>query len=244
MRAVNTIVRNGHGERIAYTWVDGHAARRDVVVIGHGLTSDRERPWSSALSAGLQAYGIASMRIAFSGNGESEGNFADSNITKEVRDLGAVLDALEGWRVGYAGHSMGGAVGVTRAASDSRICALVSLAGMVHTKEFMRRVFGHLRPGEPMLDKAHCPLSQTLVDDLDTIDTVATLGPKIDVPWLLVHGSDDELVPPSHSRDIHAGQFGEYVELPGVDHSFSDHGLAALTSVVVPWITAIFDQPT
>ena len=38
--------------------------------------------------------GIPALRFSFSGNGGSEGRFEDSCITKEVEDLGAVIDAL------------------------------------------------------------------------------------------------------------------------------------------------------
>jgi pimeloyl-ACP methyl ester carboxylesterase len=92
-----------------------------------------------------------------------------------VGDLGCVLDALERWGVesiGYAGHSMGGAVGVLRAASDPRITCLVSLAGMVHVDAFFQRHFAHLPPGAPMLGKPECPWSPALADDAARIGSV------------------------------------------------------------------------
>ena len=118
---MNATLRNPVGERLAYTWTDGTPGRSDLVVIGHGLTSDKERPWSERLSADLAAAGVASLRLAFSGNGNSEGRFEDSNITKELDDLGAVLDHFADSRIAYVGHSMGAAVGVLRAAADPRI---------------------------------------------------------------------------------------------------------------------------
>jgi pimeloyl-ACP methyl ester carboxylesterase len=233
--------------------VPGAADSRALVIIGHGLTSDRERPWSQALSAALQAEGLASVRIAFSGNGDSEGRFEDSNITKEFADLGAVLDAVAPPQdddrgrhgpIAYVGHSMGAAVGVLRAARDDRLAALVSLAGMVHTAEFMERLFGHLAPGEPMLEKPSCPFSLALRDDLTGIGSVVERAPDIRVPWLLVHGTADDVVLPRDSRDIHAraADNSRLVELDGVDHSFSrplvpgGEGLDAMLEIVVPWL--------
>lgn len=238
-------ITNPQGENIATTWTPGVEGSQDVVVIGHGLTSDKERPWSSALSAELAREGVASLRIAFSGNGDSGGRFEDSCITKEVADLGSVLDALGDRRISYVGHSMGAAVGVITASRDERIRNLVSLAGMVHTREFIRRMFGDLRPGEPMLGKDHCRLSTTLVDDLEAIDSVAPLGARIRVPWLLVHGNADDVVPIQHARDIHevAGGRSQLVELEGVDHSFSRDGLGAMTVVVVPWLSERVANP-
>ena len=235
------VVRNARAELIACDWVDGAPGRRERVVIGHGVTSDKRRPWSCALSAALAHEGVASVRLAFSGNGDSEGRFEDSTITKERADLGAVLDAIEAAgdrRVAYVGHSMGAAVGLLRAATDARIGALVSLAGMVHTAEFVQRMFGHLAPGEPMLDKPRCPFGHALKHDLEAIGSVVDQAPTVRVPWLLVHGSADDVVPVDQARALHAAACGraELIELDGVDHSFSGPGLDAMLSAVVPWL--------
>jgi len=231
-------IRNPQGERIATTFVPGDPTRRELIVIGHGVTSDKERPWSEALSAGLAAEGIASLRIAFSGNGESEGRFVDSTITKEVGDLGAVLDAVGERPVAYVGHSMGGAVGLLRAVQDPRLVALVSLAPVVHTAEFVTRMFGDLVAGQPILGKPHCPFGEALRDDLMTIGTTVDAAAEVRVPWLVVHGEADEVVPAQQSIDLHerSPERSELVLLDGVDHSFTGAGLSRLVEAVVPWL--------
>jgi pimeloyl-ACP methyl ester carboxylesterase len=230
-------IRNGHGERLACTWVPGRPGARDMVVIGHGVTSDKDRPWSEALSTRLAAAGVASVRIAFSGNGASEGRFVDSTITKEVADLGSVLDALEGHRLSYVGHSMGGAVGALRAAQDDRIHALVSLAAVTHTAEFVQRMFGQLSPGDLMLDKPDCPFGLALREDLLAIESITPNAAAIKAPWLLVHGTQDEVVPLQHSHDLHAAaNTTELAILENVDHSFTGTGQAPLVEAVVPWL--------
>lgn len=236
---MESTIRNRRGERLAYSFEPGETGRRDLVVLGHGVTSDRDRPWSRALSRVLGEAGIASMRIAFAGNGESEGRFEDATITKEVLDLSAVLDALPDRRVAYVGHSMGGAVGLLCAVADDRIRALVSLAAIAHTAEFAQRMFGHLRAGELMLDKPRCPLSADFMADLAGIGSVAATAPEVRVPWLLVHGTEDDVVPIQDSRDVHAAAAGrsELVELPGADHSFTGDNLERMVAVVVPWLT-------
>ena len=230
-------IRNEHGERLDYTFHKGEGDR--IVVIGHGVTGNKDRPALVALAEGLAAAGISALRVSFSGNGESEGAFTDSTITKEVADLGSVIDALEGYNVSYVGHSMGGAVGVLRAATDERIQALVSLAGMVHTKAFAEREFSDAIPDEGfMWDEPDCPLSQVYMDDMAMIDSVAKHASQFDVPWLLVHGTEDDIVPIEDSRDIlqHANEQTDYLELPGVDHVFSDDGTAIMVEKVVTWI--------
>ena len=230
-------IRNEHGERLDYTFHKGEGTR--IVVIGHGVTGNKDRPALVALAESLAAAGISVLRFSFSGNGESEGTFTDSTITKEVTDLGRVIDALSGYNVCYVGHSMGGAVGVLRTATDERIQALVSLAGMVHTNAFAEREFGDVTPDQGfMWDEPDCPLSQVYVDDMATIDSVAAHASKFDVPWLLVHGTEDDIVPIGDSRDIlqQANEQTDLLELPGVDHVFSGDGTAVMVEKVVVWI--------
>lgn len=232
-------IRNSEGERLDHTFHPGSDDCREILVIGHGVTGNKDRPALVALSEALAAAGIPSLRISFSGNGESGGRFEDSTVSKEVADLGSVLDALAGWRIGYVGHSMGGAVGVLRAAGDERIETLVSLAGMVDTAEFFERKFGELTLGAGnMWDKPECPLSQAYADDMRSVATVLPQAAQIEIPWLLVHGSADEVVLPKDSRLAQGATNGraDLVELEGVDHVFSDEGTASMTACVVSWL--------
>ena len=196
-------IKNRHGEQLDYTFHEGEKGSKNIVVLGHGVTGNKDRPFVVALGEGLAAAGIPALRFSFSGNGTSEGNFTDSTISKEVDDLGAVLDHLNEYTVCYVGHSMGGAVGVLHASEDKRIQLLVSLAGMVHTKAFAQREFGDVTPDEGfMWDEPDCPLSQAYMDDLTQINTVVDLSPQITIPWLLVHGDEDDIVPIKDSHDI------------------------------------------
>ena len=101
-------IRNPSGEVLDYTFHAGTAGSRHIAVLGHGVTGNKDRPFVVALAEGLAAAGIHALRFSFAGNGASEGRFADATISKEVEDLGAVLDALDGYSVCYVGHSMGG----------------------------------------------------------------------------------------------------------------------------------------
>ena len=169
---MDTVIRNNSGEKIDYSFHDSESEM--VVIIGHGVTGNKDRPLVVALGEGLAASGISVLRFSFSGNGDSEGRFIDSTITKELSDLNAVIDAVEaeGKRVIYAGHSMGGAVGVSVAAVDKRIEALISLAGMVNTKKFAETEFGEVIPDEGnMWDDEDCQLSQVFMDALRGSDT-------------------------------------------------------------------------
>ena len=231
-------IRNSSGEVLDYTFHAGAKGSRQIVVIGHGVTGNKDRPFVIALAEGLAAAGIHALRFSFAGNGASAGRFADATISKEVEDLGAVLNALGGYSVCYVGHSMGGAVGVLRASRDERIRLLVSLAGMVHTRAFAEREFGEEVPDEGyMWDEPDCPLSQAYMDDMAQIDTVVGRGAEIAVPWLLIHGSEDDVVPIADSHDIlaQAIDHAELVAIDGADHVFGEYA-QVMVEKVVGWV--------
>lgn len=213
-----------------------------LVIIGHGVTGNKDRPWAIGLAEGLEKAGFNALRFSFSGNGKSGGKFEDSTITKELKDLKAVVDAAEeeGYhRICYVGHSMGAAVGVLAAVKDERIELLVSLAGMGDTRSFVEREFADQKPGQGcMWDDPNCPLSQAFVDDMNKIDNVFAKTEKVEVPWLILHGDADDVVPVEEGRRMYASAYEpkELVILPGVDHVFSGDGLAPMTEAVIAWL--------
>ena len=238
-------IHNEQGERIAFDFTaasEQAIGKAPLVVIGHGLTSDKDRPWSRALSDALAAEGVASIRIAFSGNGESEGRFEDSTITKEVGDLRAVMKQLQSdlpyAPIAYIGQSMGGAVGLLHAVRSDDLRALVSLAPLTHTAEFAERMFGNLEYGDVMLEKPHCRWNPALAEDLRRIESVLSAAAQVAVPWRIVHGTADDVTPIDFSRELvtAAPPGTDLVELEGVDHSFSGVGIEQLVEAVVPWL--------
>ncbi len=236
------LLRNAQGERLDATFVPSAspaAAARPLVLVAHGVTSHKERPWLVTLCACLATAGFDALRFTFAGNEGSEGRFVDATIQKEVGDLGSVIDACAGRPVVYCGHSMGAAVGLLRTLRDPRIVALVSLAGVIDPAGLISRVFGHLRPGEPMLDKPNCPFSAALRDGANALGSLLPRAREVTVPWLLVHGDQDELVPHAESAAAAAAApRASLVTLPGVDHRFAG-AHDAMAAAVVRWLLGL-----
>ena len=93
-----------------------------------------------------------------------------------------------------------------------------------------------------MWDDTNCPLSQEYMDDMARIGSVIDEAPKIKVPWLLVHGSEDDVVPIQESREIfaRANEPKHFVELKGANHVFAGEHTAPMASEVVKWIQTRF----
>jgi uncharacterized protein len=220
-------IRNKHGEKIDYALNDVDGVNDKLVILAHGVTGNMDREIMVSLAKMLAEMGWPMMRISFSGNGNSEGKFTDSTITKECDDLIAVLDQAKGSKkIAYIGYSMGGAVGALTAAKDDRISVLVSLAGMVRTKVFAETEFADVLPDKGcMWDDESKPLSKKFMDDLSQIDTVIPAVKDLRVPWLLLHGSEDDVVLPDDSVHLlnHLKGNKKHVVIEGADHSFAGH---------------------
>jgi len=231
--------RNRLGERLDTAFHP--AAREDVIVLlGHGVTGNKDRPLLVALAEGLSARGWPCLRLSFAGNGQSEGRFEDVTITKETEDLHDLIDALpQGIRIAYCGHSMGAAVGTLTAASEPRVRVLVTIAGMVYTMNFVEREFDNITPGEGVMwDDPACPLSQEFVDDLDSIGDTLDIAREIEIPWLFLHGTADDVIPVLDSEDAHATTPApkNLVEIEGGDHSFDETTYPALIEEIDAWL--------
>jgi uncharacterized protein len=235
-------IRNRRDEKIDHTFHPGF--RADVLVIlGHGVTGNKDRPHLVALATGLAAQGWPCLRISYSGNGDSEGRFEDSCITQGISDLQAVLTAVpDTTKAIYIGHSMGGAVGVLTAARDLRVQALVSLAGMTHTAAFIQREFSTVIPDAGVMwDDAACPLSQIYVDDLNAIHDTLAAAEAVIQPWLVIHGSADDVVPLQDGLDAFAAATcdKQWLEIPGAVHSFEEVHHPLLIETVDQWLHTV-----
>lgn len=220
-------IRNKHGETIDHVLHEVDGVNDKLVILAHGVTGNMDREIMVELAKMLSGMGWPTMRISFSGNGNSEGKFTDSTISKECDDLVAILDQAKGSKkIAYIGYSMGGAVGALTAAKDDRISVLVSLAGMVRTKVFAETEFSDVVPDQGcMWDDESKPLSKNFMDDLRQIDTVIPAVKDLRLPWLLLHGSEDDVVLPDDSVHLfnHLKGKKKHVVIEGTDHSFAGH---------------------
>jgi len=73
---------------------------------------------------------------------------------------------------------------------------------------------------------------------LESIITTAPKASEVKVPWLLVHGTEDDVVPIEDSQEIfaHANEPKKLVEIPGANHVFSDDGEKPMIDAVIDWI--------
>lgn len=62
---------------------------------------------------------------------------------------------------------------------------------------------------------------------------------QVRVPWLLLHGGEDDVVSPHDSIDIREqlGNRVDHIVIEGADHSFNEEHRRAQLDAVVNWLT-------
>jgi putative redox protein len=220
----------------------GGAARGSLLVV-HCFTCSKDLHTMSRLARGLAANGFAVLRFDFTGLGESGGDFADTTLSTDMRDLGRALACLREHGpapYGLVGHSMGGAAGLLAAAGLPALRSLAVL-GAPCTAEHVKRLLPELDPGDgPVqvrIGERSFPISPGFMDDLDRHEVerqVAELGR----PLLVLHGLEDQVVPVEHGERLFAAasQPKAFVPLLGADHLLSSKRASAeAVAVLTDW---------
>ena len=186
--------------------------------------------------------GISVLRFDFTGLGESEGDFAETNFTTNVNDLVQAAEFLSGEyeppRL-LIGHSLGGAAVLEAASSVPSVKAVVTISAPSGPR-FLRRIF-HASAEQIERDGAatveiggrHFKITKQLFDDLDrSIDeTIERLGKAL----LILHSPEDRTVGIDNAARIFqsARHPKSFVSLDGADHLLSDERDAVFAGTVI-----------
>lgn len=194
-----------------------------VVVCCHGHRGNKAD--MLGIGPGLHRAGYSVLMFDFRGNGES-GDGPQSLAHHEQLDLTAAVD----WaaqrrpdaRIVVVAFSMGAATAVLTAADDPRIAALVLDSPFATMSDVVgsairryRLPSGQLVPAADLVNRMRYGYGFAQVRPIDVIDRIA---PR---PVLLVHGTDDRIIPYAHAEQLaEAAAPGtvEFVTYPGVDH--------------------------
>jgi pimeloyl-ACP methyl ester carboxylesterase len=228
---------------------DGEAAARPTVVVCHGFKGFKNWGFFPELGRRLAQGGFLAILFNFSGSGIGPDleNFTDldcfagDTMSRQLDDLGCILDALETGRLPDAapdldrmavlGHSRGGATALLRAREDRRIRAVVTWASVSTLWRYSEREleawkrqgfleFLNTRTQQQMrIDYAAVADLEKNRERYDVVRAVAELR----VPLLLVHGEQDLSVPVQEGRDLRAARTPGNTtlhEVKGAGHTF------------------------
>ncbi|NPV27903.1 MAG: alpha/beta fold hydrolase [Firmicutes bacterium] len=226
-------VVNGRGEALAVVYHPGSGRPSYIVVMCHGFRGSKEGGGrATELAERMSRLGYSVIRFDFAGAGESEGDFAAITLTRQIEDLGTILDWIETQNLGVPlvlGRSFGGSTVACRAALDERIKGICLWSTPTDLGETFSQALGDayqdLAAGRTVVirdDYGPFSLQPSFVSDLakhDVLSAISLFQPR---PVLIVHGEQDEVVPLKQAQAAFAaaGEPKQLVVIPGADHRF------------------------
>jgi len=248
MRGTPFECSNAHGDPLrGDVYLPSGASRCAVVVVCHGFKGFKNWGFFPELAARLAQRGFVAVTFNFSGSGIGPDmqnfteldRFARDTTSKQLEDLGSILDFLESRRIAedradleriaVLGHSRGAAAALIRANEDARIGAVVTWAGVstlwryseAEIETWKRRGFAEvLNARTQQLMRMDYSMVEDLEKNRDRFD-LERVTRALSIPLLFVHGVDDESVPAREAHVLHAAAANGRLHLVhGAGHTF------------------------
>ncbi len=226
-------------QNIKFTSAAGHllAGRIDFPITGtpkafvlfaHCFTCGKNLLSVDNISRALTLEGFAVLRFDFTGLGQSQGDFADSNFTSNLEDLKVAYDYLEEHFQApqiMMGHSLGGAAVLHISAGLPAVNAVVTIgapATPAHVRHLLQRDTNQLESeGQAEVNIGGRPflIKKQFLEDLDkndSSDPIRNLGRAL----LIMHSPQDQIVGIDNATDIYlkAQHPKSFITLDGADH--------------------------
>jgi len=218
-----------------------------VVVCCHGFKGFKDWGFFPLLPAPFTAAGLAVLKFDFSCNGTRPGDkditdmeaFSLNSISMELEDLQAVTDWISQGEMRsefrpddtcLLGHSMGGGIALLHAVRDRSVARLALWNSVSDWDIFMQQWDADQWKETGFVEVVNSrsgavyPLAYACYEDYIQNRDAYHLGQaaeKLEIPLLLVHGENDQVVTPAASEYFFKRVFhAVYIQVEGGDHTF------------------------
>lgn len=203
---------------------------RAYALFAHCFTCSKDIAAASRISRSLVALGYAVLRFDFTGLGNSDGDFSNTNFSSNVEDLVAAADFLRSeFRAPQLliGHSLGGAAVLKAAASIEEVTAIATIGAPFRAQHVSKQLENDLAKiasdGEAEVDLAgrKFKIKKQFVEDIRSQDSdhIAKLRRAL----LILHSPVDETVNIAEAEKIYleAKHPKSFISLDQADHLLS-----------------------
>lgn len=220
------------GESLAAQLDSPDGETRAYALFAHCFTCTRSLKAIGNISTALNAHGIAVFRFDFTGLGESEGDFADTNFSSNIADLVAASESMQRrWSAPsiLIGHSLGGAAVLRAAASLDQVRAVATIAAP-HDPKHVERLLVSRRDeietkgvAEVSIGGRPFSIRKEFLDDLESVDRDEPIA-RLDRALLILHSPLDQTVGIDNAARIFqvAKHPKSFISLDDADHLLTE----------------------
>ena len=223
-------------------------------IFAHVFTGNKSLSATRHISRALTQFGIGVLRFDFTGLGESEGNFADTNFSSNVDDL---LSASQYLEENYEapkiliGHSLGGAAVIFASAQLPNIQAVATVGAPsepAHVAHLLHDKLDDIEKkgvADVSIGGRKFTIKKQFLDDLQSKNMFEILR-KLKKPILVLHSPQDSVVEIENAAKIyHAAHHPKsFVSLDGADHMLTSKIDAAYVGeLVASWVSRYVPEP-
>ncbi len=230
-------------------------AERGWAIFAHCFTCSKDSLAAARVAQEMAMEGISTLRIDFTGLGQSEGDFGETSFTSNIEDVAAAAAWLGDNKKPptlLVGHSLGGAAVLAGAAALPSIKGVATIgapADPQHVKHLFEKNIDEIKEkgiAEVNIGGRPIRIGEKFVNDLMQQDAAAAIA-SIGVDLLVMHSPIDKIVGIENAAMIYraAKHPKSYVSLDQADHLLtkrSDSHFAA--KVISAWaVRCIGDAP-
>jgi len=197
-------------------------------LFAHCFSANKDLSPVNRICRALNDDGIAVFRFDFTGLGQSEGDFSDTNFSSNVEDILAAVTYMRENLAAPAvmmGHSLGGAATFMAANSVPEVKAVATIGSPANAVNVFKQFGDDLETIERegcakvMLGGRPFVIKKQFVDDARSQDLLAEVA-SLRKPLLVMHSPIDNTVDISHARQIYDAAMHpkSYISLDHADH--------------------------
>lgn len=247
--------KNKNGEALAGRMeLPANQKAHNFALFAHCFTCTKNLAAVRNISRALTQAGFGVLRFDFTGLGESEGDFADTDFSGNTEDL---IEAAYFLEQNYAtptliiGHSLGGAAAIFAAARIPSIQAVAVIAAPSepsHVKRLLKDSLDEIKQkgkAVVMLEGREFTIKKEFLDDLMNQGLLEVVN-KLRKPLLILHSPQDKIVEIKNAEDIYKAAFHpkSFVSLDGAKHLLSNKDDSDYVGkVIAEWASRYIDIP-
>lgn len=204
------------------------------IFLCHGFGGNKDRGNKGRAEAFNEA-GWNSVRLDFRGNGESDGDFIDQDLSSRIRDLKAVIEHFRPEKSVLFGTSFGGKV-VFHTAIQREVDGVVGKMPVTYNRTMSKFEAVIDEKGEfEYIDGK--PIDERFIEDLNNY-SFSDVEENLDVPVLISHGAADQTVHIENSVEAfeNLDVDVEFQKLKEVKHSYTDEAKEKMNQAVKAWL--------